>query len=89
MKRFDRNEVIAALSMVVGFGIIWHMWLLTGVAFARQADARAVVHAGGDLQVQGAGLAHLAVALAAGADVGGGDALERLTARIEQWMEMT
>jgi cytochrome o ubiquinol oxidase subunit 1 len=25
--------VIAALSMVVGFAIIWHMWLLTGVAF--------------------------------------------------------
>ncbi|HBZ07312.1 MULTISPECIES: cytochrome o ubiquinol oxidase subunit I [Massilia] len=25
--------VIAALSMVVGFGIIWHMWLLTGLGF--------------------------------------------------------
>ncbi|MEN3274744.1 MAG: cytochrome o ubiquinol oxidase subunit [Massilia sp.] len=25
--------VISALSMVVGFGIIWHMWLLTGLAF--------------------------------------------------------
>ncbi|THC45447.1 cytochrome o ubiquinol oxidase subunit I [Massilia sp. Mn16-1_5] len=25
--------VIAALSMVVGFAIIWHMWLLTGLAF--------------------------------------------------------
>ena len=25
--------VISAISMVVGFAIIWHMWLLTGVAF--------------------------------------------------------
>jgi cytochrome o ubiquinol oxidase subunit 1 len=25
--------VISALSMVVGFAIIWHMWLLTGLAF--------------------------------------------------------
>jgi len=25
--------VVAALSMVVGFAIIWHMWLLTGLAF--------------------------------------------------------
>ncbi|QOY92627.1 cytochrome o ubiquinol oxidase subunit I [Massilia sp. UMI-21] len=25
--------VISALSMVVGFGIIWHMWLLVGIAF--------------------------------------------------------
>jgi cytochrome o ubiquinol oxidase subunit 1 len=25
--------VISALSMVVGFGIIWHMWLLTAVSF--------------------------------------------------------
>jgi cytochrome o ubiquinol oxidase subunit 1 len=25
--------VISALAMVVGFAIIWHMWLLTGLAF--------------------------------------------------------
>ena len=35
--------VIAALSMVVGFGIIWHMWLLTGVAFAAMMVA-IIVH---------------------------------------------
>ena len=43
---------------------------LTGVALARQADARAVVDAGGDLQVQGAGLADLAVAVTGRAGVG-------------------
>ena len=43
---------------------------LAGVALARQADARAVVDPGGDLQVQGAGLTHLAVAVAGGAGIG-------------------
>ena len=35
--------VIAALSMVVGFGIIWHMWLLTGLAFVAMMVA-IIVH---------------------------------------------
>ena len=48
---------------------------LAGVALARQADARAVVDPGGDLQAEFAGLAHLAVAVTGRADVGGGDAL--------------
>jgi cytochrome o ubiquinol oxidase subunit 1 len=30
---------IAALSMVVGFAVIWHMWLLTGVAFVAMLAA--------------------------------------------------
>lgn len=34
---------ISAISMVVGFGIIWHMWLLTGLAFAAMMVA-IVVH---------------------------------------------
>ena len=43
---------------------------LTGVALARQADARAVVDAGGNLEVQGAILADLAVTVAGGAGIG-------------------
>lgn len=35
--------VIAALSMVMGFGIIWHMWLLTGVSFVAMMAA-IIVH---------------------------------------------
>lgn len=35
--------VIAALSMVLGFGIIWHMWLLTGVSFVAMMVA-IIVH---------------------------------------------
>jgi cytochrome o ubiquinol oxidase subunit 1 len=31
--------VISALSMVVGFGIIWHMWLLVGLAFVAMMAA--------------------------------------------------
>ena len=34
---------IAALSMVMGFGIIWHMWLLTGVSFVAMMAA-IIVH---------------------------------------------
>ncbi|KQQ97350.1 cytochrome o ubiquinol oxidase subunit I [Massilia sp. Leaf139] len=35
--------VISALSMVVGFAIIWHMWLLTAVAFVATVVAT-IVH---------------------------------------------
>ncbi|MEW6371320.1 MAG: cytochrome o ubiquinol oxidase subunit I [Pseudomonadota bacterium] len=35
--------VIAALSMVLGFGIIWHMWLLTGLSFVAMMVA-IIVH---------------------------------------------
>ncbi len=35
--------VIAALSMVMGFGIIWHMWLLTGLSFVAMMVA-IIVH---------------------------------------------
>ena len=28
------GAVISALSLVVGFALIWHMWLLAGVSFA-------------------------------------------------------
>jgi cytochrome o ubiquinol oxidase subunit 1 len=31
--------VIAALSLAVGFGIVWHMWLFTGVAFVAMMAA--------------------------------------------------
>src|SRR5690606_34835822 len=41
-----------------------------GVAFARQADARAVIDPGGDLELQLAVFAHLAVAVTAGAGLG-------------------
>jgi cytochrome o ubiquinol oxidase subunit 1 len=35
--------VISVLSMVVGFAIIWHMWLLTGLAFFAMLTA-VIVH---------------------------------------------
>ena len=35
--------VISAIAMVVGFGIIWHMWLLTGLAFVAMMVA-IVIH---------------------------------------------
>ncbi|MBD8528566.1 MULTISPECIES: cytochrome o ubiquinol oxidase subunit I [unclassified Massilia] len=35
--------VVSALSMVVGFAIIWHMWLLTGLAFVATIVA-VIVH---------------------------------------------
>jgi cytochrome o ubiquinol oxidase subunit 1 len=31
--------VIAALSLAIGFGIVWHMWLFTGVAFVAMMAA--------------------------------------------------
>ena len=35
--------VVAALSAVVGFGLIWHMWWLAGLAFATMATA-VIIH---------------------------------------------
>jgi len=35
--------VISALSMVLGFAIIWHMWLLTGLSFIAMMIA-VIVH---------------------------------------------
>ena len=35
--------VISALSLVMGFALIWHMWLLAGVSFAAVVIA-SIVH---------------------------------------------
>jgi len=42
-KNTSAGFVIAALSAVMGFGLIWHMWLLAGVAFVATVVAT-IVH---------------------------------------------
>src|SRR5690606_10090421 len=61
LMRLDRQEDIEIAARTAA---------LSGVALARQTDARAVVDAGGNLEVQGAGLADLTMAVTGPAGIG-------------------